>query len=229
MTTCTPSVGPKGRMTIGVLLIALGLILLLDHAGIVKMGGLVRWWPLFLIGAGIVKIRQPIEDGQRAVGIALLCLGGVFLWFSVLSWGKAWPLLLIVLGAFLLWQAFERPDMPRTDPSDSSLISELAFIGGIKRGIRSSDLRGGYVTAVMGGIDLDLRKAKIATSPAYVDVVAIWGGIEIRVPAEWVVEGRVVPFMGGFENKTQSLIDRDDAPRLVVRGTAVMGGVTISN
>ena len=35
---------------------------------------------------------------------------------------------------------------------------------------------------------------------AHVDVVAFWGGIEIKVPAGWTVDARVVPLLGAFEN-----------------------------
>jgi hypothetical protein len=35
--------------------------------------------------------------------------------------------------------------------------------------------------------------------------------------------------MGGFENKAQVLVQSDTAPRLLVRGWAVMGGVVIGN
>ena len=75
--------------------------------------------------------------------------------------------------------------------------------GIVKRSHRPVDFRGGSVTAVMGGVELDLRKANL-TSTAYLDVVAFWGGIEIKVPAGWTVDARVVPLMGAFENKVDS-------------------------
>jgi hypothetical protein len=78
-------------------------------------------------------------------------------------------------------------------------------------------------------VDLDLRKARLAASPAVLDVVAVWGGIELKVPAGWSVEGKVVPIMGGFEDKTQLLVESAEVPRLVVRGYAIMGGVVIGN
>ena len=62
--------GPKGRLAVGLVLIAGGLLLIFDQAGIVNFDGFGRFWPLLLIGIGIVKVRQPIEDGQRAVGTA---------------------------------------------------------------------------------------------------------------------------------------------------------------
>jgi len=227
------TVGPKGRMAVGVVFMTVGLVLTLSQAGVLNIEGIGRWWPLFLIGIGIVKVRQPLGDGQRAMGVALLFVGGLFQLMSVLAWGNAWPLLMILAGAFLLWQAVTRP--PMTSPPDplatsnSSLLSELALMGGVKKSVRVPDFRGGYITVVMGGVELDLRKSTMGASPAYLDVVALLGGIELKIPPEWTVEGGILPFMGGFENKCQTLADSNTAPRLVLRGYAVMGGVSVGN
>ena len=47
----------------------------------------------------------------------------------------------------------------------------------------------------MGGCEIDLRQAAI-DGEAVIDVFAIWGGIEIRVPEDWTVVGRVTPAHG---------------------------------
>jgi hypothetical protein len=231
--TLSPSMaqGPKGRLAIGLVFIAVGLLLTFDQAGIVNLDGFGRFWPLLLIGIGIVKVRQPLEDGQRAVGIALLLVGGFFQLLGILSWGRAWPLLLVGAGGLLLWQAIEKPRDPAPAPSTSPFVSELVFLGGCKRSLRVADFRGGYVTVVMGGIELDLRQCRMASSPVVLDVVAFWGGIDLKVPPEWSVEGKVVPIMGGFEQKGSLAAETEtgEGPRLVVRGYAVMGGVVIGH
>jgi hypothetical protein len=104
----------------------------------------------------------------------------------------------------------------------------MALIGYLKRSHHSADFRGGSVTAVMGGVELDLRQASLPSGTAYLDVVAFWGGIEIKVPSNWTVDARVVPLMGAFENKVDSL-SASGGPRLVVRGHAVMGAVMIGS
>jgi len=74
-----------------------------------------------------------------------------------------------------------------------------------------------------------MRNATIRKGPAYLDVVAFWGGIELKVPAGWAVDAAVIPLMGGFENKTQSIAEAGGSQRLVLRGYAIMGGVSIGN
>lgn len=227
--TPTTMAGPKGRMELGMVLIALGLVLALGQARILDLEGLGRFWPLLLIGIGIVKFRQPIEDGQRAVGAALLFAGGFFQVLSVLSWGRVWPLALVFLGGLLMWRAAARPGAPPPPLPATPFISELALMGGSKRSLRIPDLQGGYITAFMGGVELDLRKCRISGSAAVLDVVAFWGGIDLKVPADWSIEGHVMPLMGGFEDKTQAIVASAQAPRLVLRGYAIMGGVAIGH
>ena len=82
--------------------------------------------------------------------------------------------------------------------------------------------------AVIGGCEIDLRHASIAEGrEAVIDAFALWGGIEIKVPEDWEVVNRGSAFLGGFENKTRPLPGA--AKRLVVTGTAIMGGVEVKN
>jgi hypothetical protein len=225
----SPGGATRNRTSLGLVLIIVGLVLTLDSAGILRTDGLGRWWPLLLIGVGTVKVRQPREDGQRAAGAAFLMLGGLFLFTSILSVRSAWPLLMVGFGAFLIWQGVEGRPPDGLKVTDSPYLSEMVLIGFVKRGHRPPDFRGGNVTAVIGGVELDLRKANL-TGTAYLDVVAFWGGIEIKVPLDWTVDARVVALMGAFENKVESPVTpAPGAPHLVLRGHAIMGAVIIGS
>ena len=219
--------GARNRTALGLVLIAVGVVFTLDSAGVLHTAGLGRWWPLLLIGVGVVKVRQPREDGQHAAGVAFLLLGGLFQTTSILSIGSAWTLLMVAFGAFLIWQGIEGP-REAAAASESPYLSDMALIGYVKRSHHAPDFRGGSVTAVMGGVELDLRKAVVMTGTVTVDVVAFWGGIEIKVPEGWTVDARVIPLMGAFENKVVSMAV-PGGPRLVVRGHAIMGAVVIGN
>ena len=82
--------------------------------------------------------------------------------------------------------------------------------------------------AIMGGCEIDLRQAAIAADEASIDTFAMWGGIKIKVPQTWNVILQGFPFLGGFDDKTVKPSD-PSAKRLVIRGTAIMGGVEITN
>jgi predicted membrane protein len=62
---------------------------------------------------------------------------------------------------------------------------------------------------------------------AVVNVFALMGGISIKVPTDWTVELEGTPVLGGFDEKTME--PKDNSKRLVIRGTAIMGGVEIRN
>jgi hypothetical protein len=225
----SPAATPRGRLALGTLLVVLGVVWTLANLGVLETALLGRGWPLFVLAVGVFKARQGPAGGQRALGVGLIVLGLIFQVQMLLGWhfGRVWPLLLVLFGGLLLWRAFDRRIQARE--ADSPGLAELAFIGGANRVVRSPAFEGGYITVVIGGIEVDLRQSSMASSPSYLDVFALWGGIDIKVPPGWRVDAKGVPLIGGFEDKTQAPLDAAGAPRLVVRGQAVMGAVEISN
>jgi Cell wall-active antibiotics response 4TMS YvqF/Domain of unknown function (DUF5668) len=108
-----------------------------------------------------------------------------------------------------------------------SMMSAVAIFGAVTRGNNSSSFRGANLVAVMGGLEIDLRNAAI-DGEAIIDMFAMWGGIEIRVPDDWTVSSQIVPLMGGVEDKTRP--PRGAVThRLTLRGMAFMGGIEIKN
>ena len=77
-----------------------------------------------------------------------------------------------------------------------------------------------------GGVELDFRNATMEGNEAKIDVSALMGGIDIRVPGSWVVINRVSAILGGVDDNTTS---HDGNKRLVVEGTVLMGGLDIKN
>lgn len=101
-------------------------------------------------------------------------------------------------------------------------------MGGVVRSSNSQDFRGGELTAVMGGCEIDLRNAVIKEGEAQLEIFAFWGGVEIKVPEDWTVVVQVVPIMGGVEDK--SVPPKGGASKkLVLSGHCIMGGAEIRN
>lgn len=224
-----------GRMIMGGLLILFGMLFLLDNLGYMDADRVLDFWPMILVGIGTWKVLQPREDGQRALGVALIAIG-LFLQLQMLAvmdleFRHVWPAVLIVLGGLLLWRGvFQRSRPKGPAPMSGSELHEMAFMGGGNRIIASPDFRGGDVTAIMGGLELDLRKANMTGESAVIDVFALWGGIELQVPPDWSVEVQGVAILGAIENKARaSAVEGNPAKRLILRGTVLMGGVEIKN
>ena len=116
---------------------------------------------------------------------------------------------------------------PATHDADAT-INAVGVLGGVGRKSAARDFRGGSLTAILGGCEIDLRNASIASGEAVIDAFALWGGVEIRVPRDWLVVSKGLPLLGGFVDSSTP----PPAPAtkvLVVRGMAVMGGVEIKN
>ena len=144
---------------------------------------------------------------------------------------QAWKPILIV-GAVVLVIAVlsSRPDylaQNETSRGDQSTFSDLAIMSGIKRTNRTSDFQSGEATAVMGGVDLDLRGSTMEGEEAVLDVSSVMGGVKIRVPAAWTVVPRVNTILGGFQDSTRH--PQTDDHRLILKGTVVMGGLKVTN
>jgi len=110
---------------------------------------------------------------------------------------------------------------------------ESIVFGGAERRVESQNFEGGKVEAVFGGMELDLSGAAI-TSPdrrAILEVNAVFGGIEIRVPRTWRVEKKGSAVFGGFDDKTFPPRPEPgvEPPTLVIRGAAVFGGIEVKN
>ncbi len=60
-------------------------------------------------------------------------------------------------------------------------MNTFVIWGGIERAVTSQQFRGGEATALMGGIELDLRRAQLAPGEQQLTLTAVMGGIAIRM------------------------------------------------
>lgn len=127
---------------------------------------------------------------------------------------------------------------PSSVGSTGSVVSVVPVAGGGSSanlvGIMSGVMRkGAWVApthinciAVMGGVELDFSTAQLSGMETVINVTAIMGGVDITVPAGMTVKVHGVGIMGAFEDNAHQTYG-GDAPVLVVRGLALMGGVNV--
>jgi len=237
------------RLVVGILIILLGTLFLLDNLDVMRVDDLLRFWPLFPLALGLTMLAQPAGSTNRFVG-AFLAIAGVWLLLNeldILDWWfwDAWPVLLIGFGGWMVWRSLREPAGPprrgevapgpapttgrvsRPTASAEDTVSAFAFLCGIEKVNNTKDFRGGELTAMMGGCEIDLRDASIGDEPAVIDVFAFWGGVSIRVPEDWIVTNKVMPLLGGLDDKTRIVSGADS--HLLIRGSAIMGGVEVKN
>lgn len=226
--------GSAERLVPAIVLIAVGAIFLLNNLHLVYVSEIFRYWPAILIAVGMVKLVDSSENSGRAAGGVLMGAGAFLLARSLgyieIAFGDLWPLLLIGLGLMML---FERTSILNfgTKFSGNSGNKESAVFSGGKRVITDQAFSGAKYDAVFGGFEVDLRKANIAADSAVLDLNAVFGGIEVRIPESWSVVLKGAGVFGAFADNTMQPDPRiyPNAKKLVVKGGAVFGGVEIKN
>lgn len=220
------------RLIIGLAIMALGVLFTLDNLDVLDAELYTRFWPLALVAVGLLKLLQG-AGGSRLVG-GLLALAGTWLLLRNLGvvpydLGDLWPLILVMVGLGLIFGgAWRRGEARRADATSGEVVRNFALLGRVTVANSCQRLRGGDVAAVMGGLELDLRRAATAGEGAVVDAFAFWGGVDVWVPEGWSVTTKVVPFMGGYEDKTRPPRGETDQ-HLLIKGFAIMGGIEVSH
>ncbi|CAN7430886.1 DUF5668 domain-containing protein [Pseudoduganella sp. LjRoot289] len=228
-----------GQVLIGLAVIAFGCIFLLENLGILDFDYTLQFWPVILVLAGALKLSQSEHSGGKIAGGVLIGLGAVLILKGMglfhISWRMLGPLLMIGLGLVVIFKSvnsrkpasmLDKLDQSGAAADNDSVVNVTALMGGMERRITTNDFRGGEITAIMGGCQLDLRHANMQ-GEAVLNVFAMCGGIEIKVPDDWTVSLQGTPLLGGFSEKTMPAKDSDK--RLIIRGYAIMGGLEVRN
>jgi predicted membrane protein len=224
----------SGRIFWGLVLILLGVVFLLDQMGRVDFGDLVsRWWPLILVAAGLWQLISS-NFQELAGGLFLIALGALFQLakLEILGrnlWHYIWPALIIGLGLWVLIGAFRRSSAARLSGSKEDDLDAFAIFAGLNRRIESQSFRGGKATAILGGIELDLTQVRLAEPKAGLDLTAIMGGIDVKVPRHIRVELDGNPVLGGVENKHNYAPGSGPEQTLSIKATAILGGIDIKD
>jgi predicted membrane protein len=215
------------RFMTGLAIIIAGAALLFSSLDILNFDEVVHdWWPLAIIVAGLLVF---LNDVKSYVWAGLIVVVGVILQLKELDvldanpWQLVGPLIVIFVGvSIILNHSASRRKIIKAERDDTT-----AILGGSDKRNASDDFKGSKVTAILGGVKMDLRKATIKKE-ATLEILAFWAGVEIIVPRNVVVRNQTSAIMGGVEDKT----DQDNvknAPILYVTGDVIMAGVEIKN
>jgi hypothetical protein len=239
------------QLVVGCLLMLLGSVMTLERLHLIGEVRLDQFWPVLLIAGGASKTLQRSDANGRFWGGFWMLLGACLLANSlglarVSIFSVVGPLLLILFGLAVMTRTFGGdaapidagapgtpmvpPPLPGTGAGDH--VQLFAFMSSTSRASYDAGFRGGEMTAILGQGRLDLRRASPPPGqPAVIEIVAFMGGQEIWVPQGWIVTSDVVLLLGSVEDRRVPPLESlpADAPRLMLRGFAMMGGVVIRN
>jgi cell wall-active antibiotic response 4TMS protein YvqF len=111
----------SSRIVAGVLLLLVGIVFVLQNAGLVHAGRLSDWWPMLLVWLGLSRLLAPRRGHHFASGLVFLVMGiGLqldklgFIWLRL---RELWPVLLVLAGLALISESFFHPRNGRRELS----------------------------------------------------------------------------------------------------------------
>lgn len=241
---------PKGLFW-GLLVVAVGVIILLDQMGIVSASHIFEFfWPAIFIFFGLDGLL--FEGGPGRFWGAFLTVAGVLLVLNNFHYIRVrfaviWPLAIIFWGLWIMVQAFgggdqrwkskwvnswaERVKQSAKFDSTESWFDYAAVFSYTERRITSKNFKGAKIAAVFGGFKIDLTDAEIEGDQAVIHADAVFGGGEIRVPETWIISTpQTAGVFGAYKNETRRQVPEGSAAkRLIITGAAVFGGMVIKN
>ena len=219
------------RAFFGVTIAAFGGVLLLKNLEIIKFDSWhVFWgtvWAAGLILAGLMTIFSSRRASLRVWGLLLMTIGvsiglGAYGVINISVWKIFWPVMLIAIGLMVSIGSGGRKRSKKS-AADVSGNEKIAIFYGEESRVKG-DYTGGSVTAIFGGVELDLRQAKIKDG-AVIDVFTFCGGVSINMPDDLIVKNEVRGILGGSEDKT---VSKSSAKKTIyLRGECVLGGLEV--
>ena len=190
-------------------------------------------WQMLLIAIGLVSL---FGGDSRMPGFILLFIGGFFLVPEIfvmhISFFRLfWPFILIGIGLMILsrrdirgrWR--HRFEGHETTLPDEGVINETNIFSGSKHRVINQVFRGGKISNIFGGTEIDLTQAILAEGQTELTIECIFGGVNLLVPDDWKVVLNINAILGGFSDKRLVIKDTVESNKiLIIRGSAIFGG-----
>ncbi len=223
------------QTTLGVIIVLFGLLILLRTTGIYDTGQLLLYTPSLFVLLGVYAIFK--SRFSNLVGPMILIT--VFGTFQLLVLGKAsfdtvrtwWPILLILVGIGILFSRKITSSVFRSGTGEEK-VDMLAIFSDVNSYAGSDNFIGGDITTIFGEAELDMRDVSV-TSPVKLNIISLFGDVDIIVPEKSQIRIDAVPFIGDIVDKrsgSQKLMQGNDrGPEIVIRGFIAFSDMSIKN
>lgn len=214
----------------GIVLVAAGVIFALNAVGVLAVDMFFKgWWTLFIIVPCAVGV---VTERDRTGSIIGLCLGVLLLLCcrDVIKFKSFWalfvPIVIIIIGIRIIIGALVSPNARKHLPSGAKNRGTTAVFSGSELNFSGEAFAGTDLNAVFGGVDCNLCGALISDD-CVINAVAVFGGIDIKVPDGVNVKLNSTGIFGGASVRDGLGCNIDGAPTVYVNATSVFGGVEV--
>lgn len=215
------------NIIVGLIFISLGVIFFGNNLNIWDIDLFFDgWWTLFIVIPSLISLVRHGINSSSFTGIiigVLLLLGCQ----DILSWsmiGKLiLPVIFVIIGLTLIIQSKDYHVKKVKQKKDIKVADYTAIFSGIEEKV-GKNFEGSRCLCVFGGIDLDLRDAKIKED-VVIDCTSIFGGIDLLIPKNVNVKINGIPLFGGVENRV--FIDDQKCPTIYLNYVCIFGGIEI--
>lgn len=222
----------KSSIIWGLVLIAAGVLFALNALELVTVNLFFDgWWTLFIIIPCAIGVFTERDKTFNLIGV----LVGVLLlldrqgFIDVDLWKLLVPGIVVIIGVGMLLRGLGRDKSEQLvrelKESGGEMKNGCAVFSGQNLNFDGEPFTGAELTAVFGGVKCDLRGALI-TQDCVIEASAIFGGVDILLPADVNVKINSTALFGGVSDKTR-VAHKDGAVTVYVNGTAMFGGVDI--
>ncbi len=228
---------------IGIIVITVGALLLLDRLDYDLVPYWLISWKTLLIAIGV---GTGIRKNFQGIGwLVLILVGGFFMMEDIPGIDfetrrYVFPVIVISIGLLILFRSVfaksvsegnfwnEKKNDSMNPATGDEVINITSVFGGSKRRIFSKNFCGGQITSVFGGSEIDLTQADV-NGVVRIDIVSIFGGTKLLVPANWDVKSDITAIMGGVDDKRKDPAAASDSKKLVLTGVCIFGGLEIKS
>jgi predicted membrane protein len=194
---------------------------------------------MLLIVIGTIQI---LSHREKPIGFILVAIGVFFILPDIFYLSQDfhkmfWPAILIAIGIAIIFNSknyknklWGRSSFEESEYTGSIFVDELNVFGGSKRRIANQQFKGGRITNIFGGAEIDLSQSDLNEGKNTLEVICIFGGISLVVPSDWNVHVNVVSIFGEFKDK-RIFIKKSDTAKgdLIIKGMAIFGGGDIKS
>lgn len=112
---------------------------------------------------------------------------------------------------------------------DLDMLNSQALFCGIQKRVQSKNFKGGKISAIFGGTEIDLTQADLAEN-AVLNIEVAFGGVKLLVPPHWELRMGVSNIFAGVEDKRMYPKGTEESGKvLTITGTVVFGGLEIKS